>query len=155
MKTNKKSRQPKEKIARYETGGIRSSKEGKINYIGILPPVVLRAFGKYMHKMAKLPNGSYRAVDNWQKGMPVQRYLESLGRHHEAVQFLCKATEGTNKDLHEALMGTLFNTVALTFELAVWTGETNRDQEPYFFNEADKKVQYAYAAWDKEQAKKR
>jgi hypothetical protein len=57
-------------MAEYETfaeGGIRESKDDKVDFEGHLSPLALDLLGRYMHKHRILPDGSRRPPDNWQK----------------------------------------------------------------------------------------
>ena len=64
----------------FDTGAIRDSNRNKYEYTRALDPRVLRAYLAFLHRHAEMPDGSYRPVDNWKKGM-AESYLESLFRH--------------------------------------------------------------------------
>ena len=53
---------------------------GKNDYEGFLSPLVIEAFGRYMHICRMTPTG-LRASDNWQLGIPVKVYMKSMWRH--------------------------------------------------------------------------
>lgn len=101
-------------IRKFETGATRDTDSDKYDYEGFLSPVVLEAYGRYMHKHRFLPNGDVRASDNWQKHFGENHYsvcTKSLWRHfmdlwseHRGL----KSREG----IEDALMGILFNTMA-------------------------------------------
>jgi hypothetical protein len=65
----------------FSTGATRDTDEGKLDFEGFLSPLVLRAFAEYMHEKRKMPDGSMRASDNWQLGIPVDQYMKSAFRH--------------------------------------------------------------------------
>lgn len=65
----------------FESGANRNSEEGKLDYEGFLSPLVLRRYAQYMNHHRKLEDGTLRASDNWQKGMPPGVYMKSLLRH--------------------------------------------------------------------------
>ena len=95
----------------FETGATRSSSEGKFGYEGFLSPLVLRRFGAYMHKHRALPDGSLREPDNWQRGIPLSSYMDSLWRHFMDLwlhhrQFEALAVE---QDIEDVLCALLFN----------------------------------------------
>jgi len=72
-------------MRQFETGATRDTEEGKLDYEGFLSPFVLRRFAEYMHKHRVQADGSLRASDNWQKGIPVDAYMKSLCRHFMEV----------------------------------------------------------------------
>lgn len=53
---------------------------GKNDYEGFLSPLVIEAFGRYMHICRQTPTG-LRASDNWQLGIPTKVYMKSMWRH--------------------------------------------------------------------------
>ena len=65
----------------FDTGATRDTDDGKLNYEGFLSPIVLRRFAAYMHSKRLQPDGELRAADNWQKGMPLNSYMEGGFRH--------------------------------------------------------------------------
>lgn len=94
----------------FASGATRDSDENKPDYEGYLSPLVIHRFGRYMLQHSKLPDGTRRASDNWQKGMPRSAYLESLWRHMLDV-WLHHRNFGlvAREALEEALCGLLFN----------------------------------------------
>jgi hypothetical protein len=68
-------------VRTFSTGATRSTDDGKPDYEGFLSPTVIRRFGEYMTKHRVQADGSIRASDNWQKGIPRAEYLKSLLRH--------------------------------------------------------------------------
>jgi len=97
----------------FPTGASRDTDEGKLDFEGFLSPLVLERFAQYMHKNRQMTDGSLRASDNWQKGMPVEQYMKSLLRHVMAV-WLKYRRDGVIDE--EDLCGVLFNTQGLLFE---------------------------------------
>lgn len=74
----------KEAMTAMESGATRSSSEGKPDYRGYISPLALRMFGEYMLRHQTQADGKQRSSDNWKKGMPLERYIESLMRHNVA-----------------------------------------------------------------------
>lgn len=68
-------------MRQYNTGATRDNVDGKLKYEGFLSPRVLKRFAEYMHKHRIQADGGERAADNWQKGMPVEDYQDSMIRH--------------------------------------------------------------------------
>jgi len=92
----------------WDTGATRDTAEDKYDYEGFLSPLVIERFAEYMHKNRLQSDGTLRASDNWQKGMPKDVYIKSAWRHffdwwgyHRCIP----------KDIwvEEALCGLLFN----------------------------------------------
>ena len=76
MKTEQPTRLPNSgKHAEYDTGAIRDSKTGN-GLPSLLPPVALRAAAKRFEDGAV-----HYGKNNWQKGIPLSRYVDSLYRH--------------------------------------------------------------------------
>ena len=70
-----------EVVRQFNTGANRSKDENKPDYEGFLCPLVVEEYGQYMHSHRRLPDGSFRESDNWQKGIPLTAYAKSLVRH--------------------------------------------------------------------------
>jgi len=61
--------------AEYETGAVRDSKTGN-GIPSLIPPFALRAAAKRFEDGAV-----HYGRNNWQKGIPLSRYVDSLYRH--------------------------------------------------------------------------
>jgi hypothetical protein len=73
-------------VRTFSTGATRDTDEGKLDFEGFLSPTVLKAFAEYMHEKRKMPDGSLRDSDNWQRGIPVDAYMKSMWRHFSPHQ---------------------------------------------------------------------
>lgn len=89
----------------FDTGATRDTDENKLDFEGFLSPLVLEAFAKYMHGKRKMPDGSMRDSDNWQKGIPTDAYMKSMFRHFFAVWKSHRAGKVSEEDL----LALLFN----------------------------------------------
>jgi hypothetical protein len=69
------------KIRTFETGATRDTDADKYDYEGFLSPLVVERYGRYMHKHRTQSDGTLRASDNWQRGIPREQYMKSLFRH--------------------------------------------------------------------------
>lgn len=113
-----------------ETGCIRNSSQGKVNYQGALSPLVLEAYGKYIQKHALLPDGTIRDNKNWQKlfGTPEEHRqicIESMWRHF--LDVLMEHDGYNSRDgLDEALGGLFFNLSAYWFSILKEEQEENK-----------------------------
>lgn len=65
----------------FKTGATRSNDSERYDPEGFLSPLVIERFCQYMHKHRKQEDGSVRASDNWQKGMPKETYIKGMWRH--------------------------------------------------------------------------
>lgn len=93
----------------FDTGATRGSDTEKLDFEGFLSPLVLKAFGEYMHKNRYLPDGSLRASDNWQKGIPLADYMKSSWRHFFGWWSKHRKPGVLPEALVEDLCGVLFN----------------------------------------------
>jgi len=100
----------------FESGAIRDNDKEKIDYEGILSPLVIERYGEYMNKHRYQSDKKLRDSDNWQKGIPKNCYIKSAYRHfidwwkwHRGVS--CKET------LEDALCALLFNVSGYLHEL--------------------------------------
>lgn len=114
------------KMRVFKGGATRNSNEGKPDYEGFLSPIVIEAFGKYMHKHRFQADGNVRDSDNWQKHFGENHFavcLKSLCRHFMDLWSLHRgykrfdALDGHEVDKEEALMALLFNTMAYADKL--------------------------------------
>jgi len=109
-----------------DTGATRDVNTTKFSYDGFLSPFTLREFAEYMHRHRTQADGSLRSSDNWQKGMPVEWYRDSMWRHFMDVWCILRghpdlagqATDQTPPDIMEALCGLYFNVGGLIHEIS-------------------------------------
>lgn len=92
----------------FETGATRDLDVSKLDYEGFISPELLRAFATYMDFNRHLPDGSVRASDNWQKGIPLDVYMKS-GTRHFMDWWMVHRELPNNEGLIWALMGLMFN----------------------------------------------
>ena len=97
----------------FPTGASRDTDEGKLDYEGFLSPRVLRRYAEYMQGHTKMADGSQRASDNWQKGIPRDAYMKSLARH-----FMELWEKHRTQDVYdqETLCAILFNAMGMLHE---------------------------------------
>lgn len=98
----------------FPSGATRDTALGKIDPARYLHPATILMYARYMNEKEIMSDGSRRAGDNWQRGIPPEELRSSLARHHLDVDLHLK---GCGKDAEEsldrALCGALFNTLAL------------------------------------------
>ena len=108
-------------VRSFESGATRSADADRYDPEAFLSPIVLERFSQYMQKHRRQPDGSLRAGDNWQKGIPRDAYMKGMCRHfmhlwtrHRGfvVQDQMAAT-----DMEEDLCAMLFNVQGMLFEL--------------------------------------
>lgn len=113
----------KGKIRKFNTGATRDTDEGKYDYEGFLSPIVLERYGQYMNKHRKQSDGSLRASDNWQSGIPKDAYIKSMWRHFLDVWFIHRGYKRFDKQrneeitIDEALCALLFNIMGYLYEV--------------------------------------
>ena len=97
----------------FSSGASRDTDEGKLDYEGFLSPRVLRRYAEYMQGHTMMADGSRRASDNWQKGIPKEVYMKSLTRH-----FMELWEKHRTQDVYdqETLCAILFNAMGLLHE---------------------------------------
>lgn len=99
----------------FETGAKRDGDDGKVDYEGHLSPLVIQAYGRYMHRHRKMADGSMRDSDNWQRGMPLDSYLKSGWRH--LFDWWCLHRGMTAREtMEDALCGVMFNAMGYLHE---------------------------------------
>lgn len=102
-------------VRHFSSGATRDSAENKLDFEGFLDPRVLWAFAEYMHEHQTQPDGVERSGDNWQKGIPLDAYAQSLIRHVVDVWMIhrghrvVRPEDGHEVTLDEALGACLFN----------------------------------------------
>lgn len=68
-------------VRTFASGATRSQDATRDDPEGYLSPLALDRFCEYMTKHRLQPDGSVRASDNWQKGIPAATYMKGLVRH--------------------------------------------------------------------------
>lgn len=103
-------------MRKFETGATRDTAEGKPDYMGYMSPLVVRRFGEYMLKHQTQADGALRSSDNWKKGIPLDAYMSSAGRHF-VDWWLEHEGHESREGLEEALCALLFNVQGYLHEL--------------------------------------
>lgn len=107
----------------FASGATRNLDTNKLDYEGFLSPLVIEAFGKYMHSHRLQKDGTLRDSDNWQKGIDFDVYMKSGWRHffdwwklHRGL-VATSPEDGHQIDKVEALCALLFNVQGYLHEL--------------------------------------
>jgi len=107
----------------FESGAIRNSDEHKYDFEGFLSPLVLERYGEYMHSHRKQRDGSLRDADNWQKGIPQEKYRKSLVRHlfdlwraWRGDGTVIDKDTGKTMDINELCCSVMFNVMGFLHE---------------------------------------
>lgn len=97
----------------FDSGATRASLGDKPQYEGYLNPLVLHRFAQYMQRHQTMEDGSRRAPDNWQKGIPKDALIDSgirhiidIWLHHRGYSYAAR------EDLEESLCAAMFFTMA-------------------------------------------
>lgn len=110
-------------MRQFETGATRDDADGKYDFEGYLSPLVLNEFAAYMEQHGHLADGSTRASDNWQKGIPKDELMKSLLRHIMDIWLLHRGytthrpEDGKEVEWFDALGGAFFNLQGLWLAL--------------------------------------
>lgn len=99
-------------IRSFDTGATRDTAEDKLDYEGFLSPDVLEAYAEYMHINRFQTDGTVRASDNWQKGIPRDVYMKSMFRHFMEVW----NAHRKGKPIRQPLCALLFNVMGYLHE---------------------------------------
>ena len=104
-------------IRKFSTGATRDVNEDKLNFEGFLSPLVIKEFARYMHFKRRMADGSLRDADNWQKGIPLDAYMESAWRHFFDWWANHRGVEPVTEDIKTTLVGLLFNVQGYLHEI--------------------------------------
>lgn len=97
-------------IREFASGATRSPLGDKLQYEGFLSPVALQRFAQYMHEHRRQADGNMRPADNWQSGIPLSSYMDSMARHFFDVWLHHRGfPERATEPLEVALCGLMFN----------------------------------------------
>lgn len=113
------------RVAEFETGATRSS-ENLYDPEGFLSPIVLERYCKYMEKHRVQADGEIRNSDNWQKGMPINRYFRSWMRHTFDVWRAWRHGDVPVDSLIDALCAVMFNVQGIILALMIQNGMTGK-----------------------------
>ena len=134
----------------FETGATRSPAAGKPEYAGYLHPSVIKAFGAYMLKHQTDSAGGQREARNWQKGIPLESYIQSMFRHFVEVwtEYENNRTSSFDQETQEALIESLcalmFNVQGFTLEVIKLKEGINAEYRHVSEHKSDKE---SYAEW--------
>jgi hypothetical protein len=109
----------------FDTGATRDTDEGKLDFEGFLSPLVIERYAEHMHVARKMPDGTMRDSDNWQRGIPLTVYMKSMWRHFFAVWKLHRGLKVTEvvrgetivKDIETELCALRFNVDGMLHEI--------------------------------------
>lgn len=99
-------------VRTFATGATRDTDTDKPDYEGFLSPLVIAAFGRYMHANRKQADGKLRDSDNWQKGIELNVYMKSAWRHFMEWWTAHRA----GQDTESAICALLFNAMGYLHE---------------------------------------
>jgi len=102
-------------MRKFDTGSTRNNDETRLDYEGFLSPLALERFAQYMNKNRIQDDGTTRASDNWQKGIPNKSYMQSGFRHF--MDWWKEHRGHKSRDgVEEALCGLMFNAMGYLHE---------------------------------------
>ena len=112
----------------FESGANRDTDVNKLDYEGFFSPIVMEAFAEYMNNNRLLKDGTTRASDNWQKGIPLDVYMKSMYRHFMDVWMEHRGWDSRDGIL-DALCGLMFNVQGYLHELLKAKYEAEENDE--------------------------
>lgn len=68
-------------LRRFDTGATRAQDTWRDDPEGFFSPLVVDRYNAYMTKHRVQADGTIRASDNWQRGMPREAYMKGGWRH--------------------------------------------------------------------------
>ena len=111
-------------VRKFESGAMRDTDDGKLDYEGFLSPLVLERYAQYLHKNRRMKDGSLRDSDNWQAGIPLSVYMKSLWRHlmdmwkrHRGSILAKESSYADREEQEDAICAVLFNASGYLHEL--------------------------------------
>lgn len=117
-------------MASFSTGALRTDSTDKPDYEGYLSPLAMEAFGQYMTKHRKLPDGTLRASDNWQLGIPDESYMKSLWRHMVTL-WKCHRRYKCDETMEDSLCAIIFNAQGRLHTLKTAQLSLSKAQQPW------------------------
>ena len=109
----------------FDSGATRDSDDDKLDFEGFFSPVVLLRYGEYMHQHRLQSDGSLRASDNWQRGVPRAQYLKSLLRHTLDLWLLHRGHPARDT-LENTLCAIIFNAMGYLHETLLASDASER-----------------------------
>lgn len=105
-------------VRQFDTGATRDTDQGKLAYEGFESPFVTKRFAEYMHEHRIQSDGTLRDPDNWQRGIPIEAYVDSLVRHVEEFKQSNRSPDETCefKAWEDMLCAIRFNVNGLLYE---------------------------------------
>lgn len=104
----------------FNTGATRDTAEGKLLYNKFLAPNVLTQYAKFMSMNRLQSNGELRDGNNWQKGIPMDVYEDSMARHYHEFWTMYEDRDNLDRadeiEMIGSAMGLLFNVMGWTLE---------------------------------------
>lgn len=106
----------------FQGGATRDLVDGKLSYIRFLSPHVLTRYCQYLEEHRDTKQGK-RDPDNWKSGIPIDVYMDSMGRHFWEIWTEHEECKELSQD---TLCALLFNVQGILFEIL--KGERNDNQ---------------------------
>ena len=97
--------------------------EHKVRYNKIFHPAVMQVFGDYMTRCSLQDDGTRRSFDNWQRGIPISAYADSLESHTHQIQLFANGcVDMMEEELEDAACAAIFNAMGILHEFLVDEG---------------------------------
>jgi hypothetical protein len=115
----------------FDTGATRDTSEGKLVFDKFFSHPVLVQYAKYMNMNRLQSDGQLRDGDNWQKGIPQEKYMESTYRHFMDFWAYHRETEYRDRQQDVEGIGAI---CGLLFNVMGWLHEWLKDYDPVEFD---------------------
>jgi hypothetical protein len=75
-------------LRKFNGGAVRSSANGKLEWLGLRHPLVEKSFGEYMKRHTRTEDGGTRAYNNWWSLWSEEVSIQSMLRHVQDLECL-------------------------------------------------------------------
>jgi len=113
----------------FDSGATRDNDTSKLDYVRALSPIVLKRYVQYLAEHRVQADGKLRDFDNWKKGIPIDTYLSSLGRHFMDV-WLDLDIYKSEQDIETSLCAVIFNSMGMLHEILEGQEDNDFAEDP-------------------------
>ena len=108
---------PTGSVRTFESGATRDTDLNKLDYEAFLSPLVLKRYAEYLNKHRRQSDGTIRAGDNWQKGIPKTEYMKSAFRHFMTWWTMHRSGQDfSTEDFQDSMCALMFNVMGYLHE---------------------------------------
>jgi hypothetical protein len=106
-------------IRQFGTGANRDTDVGKLDFEAFDHPLLVESYARYLNKHRKLPDGTFRDGDNWQKMFGDDHFAVCMKSAHRHFFDVWKQHRGikSSESLEDSINATIFNLKAYLFKI--------------------------------------